>query len=124
MLPDMHHFAPRIAILDEQVREDLDGCVEGEVSVYDVWLHALTALKFLRAPIDDACLERLFWRENRMVSNRSLPPAILACAYILPQPMTLHQGSMVKLGMSEAQASYPKVFCRSCSTWRLTMKTF
>lgn len=53
-----------------QVREDLDGCAEGDVSVYDVWLSALTALRALDATMDDATLERLFWRENCMVSIR------------------------------------------------------
>ena len=51
-----------------QVREDLDGCIEGVESIYEVWFRALDALKALSGTLDDACLDRLFWRENRMVT--------------------------------------------------------
>lgn len=53
------------------MREDLDSCMDGEVTVDEVWTDALHALRCLRAPIDEATLERLFWRENRMVSRLS-----------------------------------------------------
>lgn len=54
----------------------MDGCIEGDMSIYDVWLTAMTALRSLSAVIDDAALERLFWRENRMVTGLNPGPYI------------------------------------------------
>ena len=66
-----------------QVREDLDGCTEGAESIYEVWFRALGALKALAGTLDDACLDRLFWRENRMVTLP--PPVLLPSVHLQPQ---------------------------------------
>ena len=52
------------------MREDLDGCLEDGLEKCDVWFLALEALQSLGATLDEACLDRLFWREKRMVSSQ------------------------------------------------------
>lgn len=55
-----------------QVREDLDGCLDDGLEKCDVWYLALDGLKNMDATLDDANLDRLFWRDKRMVSSTHL----------------------------------------------------